>query len=118
MNREDVIKQLHQQSREERIAWGRRLGQFLTIAARSGYPIDEEEEGSIRHLMGFNEIQHQLYQYVDHFEAGTDWGLEVFLDSLNGKAETYGVEGDFRVALSMSLRPSLRESVNKPGSST
>jgi hypothetical protein len=106
MNREDVLKQLHQQSREERIAWGRRLGQFLTIAARSGYPIDNAE-GSIRHLMGFNEIQHQLYQYVDHFEAGTDWGLEVLVDSLNGKAETYGVEGDFRTALNMSLRPLL-----------
>jgi hypothetical protein len=103
MDRQAILERLQKQGANERRAWVRTLGYFFTISARSGYPIDPAE-GNLRHLMGFNELQHQLYGYANHFEAQTDWGIETFIDSIYGTATRYGVENDFRVALNMSLR--------------
>jgi hypothetical protein len=102
MDRPTILEHLRKQDANERRTWVRMLGYFFTVAARSGYPIGQAE-GSLRHLMGFNELQHQLYGYANHLEAQTDWGIEAFVDSIYGKAAQYGVENDFRVALNMSL---------------
>jgi hypothetical protein len=102
MNRQMILEHLRKQDASERRIWVRMLGYFFTVAARSGYPIGQAE-GSLRHLMGFNELQHQLYGYANHLEAQTDWGIETFIDSIYGKAAQYGVENDFRMALNMSL---------------
>ena len=102
MTREELLQILNQHDRDQRRTWIRHFGYCLTVAARAGYPV-QQTEGSIRHLMGFNEIQHQLYQYAGHFEAGTDWGLENFLNSLKCMAAFYGVEGDFWAGVKSSL---------------
>jgi hypothetical protein len=104
MDRRTILEHLRKQDATERRTWVRMLGYFFTVAARSGYPIGQAE-GSLGHLMGFNELQHQLYGYANHLEAQTDWGVEAFIDSIYEKALQYGVENDFRVALNMSLGP-------------
>jgi len=102
MNRIEVLERLREQSREEHIAWVQRLGQYLTIAARSDYAI-EKAGGDIFHLMGFNEIQHRVYGYSSHCAADTDWGVDAFVDSLHDKARAYGVEDGLRWSLGRSL---------------
>ncbi len=102
MDRPTILEHLRKRDANERRTWVRMLGYFFTVAARSGYPIGQAE-GSLRHLMDFNELQHQLYGYANHLEAQTDWGIEALIDSIYGKAAQYGVENDFRVALNMSL---------------
>jgi hypothetical protein len=102
MDRQTILQHLRKQNANERRTWVRMLGYFFTVAARSGYPIGQAE-GSLRHLMGFNELQHRVYGYANHLEAQTAWGIEAFIDSIYAKAAQYGVENDFRVALNMSL---------------
>ena len=104
MDRPTILEHLRKQDANERRTWVRMLGYFFTVAARSGYPFGQTE-GNLRHLNCFNELKHQLYGYANHLEAQTDWGIEAFIDSMNGKALQYGVENDFRVALNMSLGP-------------
>ena len=56
MDRPTILEHLRKQDANERRTWVRMLGYFFTVAARSGYPIGQAE-GSLRHLMGFNELQ-------------------------------------------------------------
>ncbi len=88
-------------------AWTIRFGMFLTVAARSSYPVGPDG-GRIRGLVAFNELQHKLYGFVQHFEAGTDWGIEALVDSIYQVALSYGVEGDFKAAIGWSLAPGTR----------
>lgn len=81
--------------------WLVRLGSEFTIAARAGYPVGETP-GKIRHLIGFNELQHQLYNYLCGAKA--NWGIESCLNCLFDEAKRFGVEGDFGWALKSSLR--------------
>jgi hypothetical protein len=69
------------------------LGANLTISAR-GYYTAEKQIGSLPHLTGFNELQHQVYARIRHFRCSEEWTLESFLDGLMHKAEFYGISGD------------------------
>jgi hypothetical protein len=53
-------------------------------------------------LIGFNELQHQLYNYLCGPKA--DWGMESFVNCIFAEAKRFGVEGDFAAALKTSLR--------------
>jgi hypothetical protein len=41
------------------------LGWAMTVSARAGYPLAKQADG-IPHLMAFNELQHQLFNYLRH----------------------------------------------------
>ena len=87
----------------QRVQWLIALGSAMTIAARAGYPAAGKAD-SIPHLIAFNELQHQLFNYLQHSQTKDDWTIESFLDGLRQKAATSGVEGDFGWALKWSLR--------------
>jgi len=74
----DVIRPL---GREQQIQWMIDLGAELTIAARNGYPV-EEQSGSTSQLVAFNEMQHQVYGRIRSLRRGDEWTLESFLDGL------------------------------------
>jgi hypothetical protein len=47
------------------------LGWEITVSARVGYPMVED---NIAHLVAFNEMQHQLYNYMRHSHEKDEWG--------------------------------------------
>jgi hypothetical protein len=102
MTKQDALDALLSLSREEQIQWLIDLGMNLTVSARASYPF-QEEPGSLLHLVGFNEIQHQVYNRIRHLALETEWAIENFLDGLMGKARYYEIEGDFGWALKSSL---------------
>lgn len=65
-----------------------------------GYP-DGDKPAKPEHLIGFNELQHQLYNYLRGAEGNRS--LESFLDVLFGEAKRFRIEGDFGWALKTSL---------------
>jgi hypothetical protein len=75
----------------------------MTIAARAGYPAAKQAD-SIPHLMAFNELQHQLHNYLRHSQRKDDWTIEELLEGLYQKASASGVAGHFGAALNSSLR--------------
>lgn len=95
----DVVLQM---SVVQQIEWLVEFGTFLTIAARSGYPI-QDSPGSLEHLVAFNEIQHAIYGCMHHLRSGTARPMEAFLDGLVEVATARGVEQDFLWALNVSL---------------
>jgi hypothetical protein len=62
-----------------------------------------ETSGNITHLIGCNELQHQIFAKSRSLEAGDNWPLEEFIDTLFQKAAFYHIEGDFGWALKRSL---------------
>ena len=105
MTKQDALEQLTPLSQIDQLKWLADLGAWLTISARSGYPMGETR-GNSTHLMGCNELQHQIYGKARSLQAGDDWPLEEFIDTLFEKASFYHVEGDFGWALKRSLNPS------------
>jgi hypothetical protein len=71
---------------------------------RSGWLSARTRGGSITHLVAFNEMQHQLYNYLRHSQTTDDWTIEDFLEGCYQKAVASGVEGHFSAALKSSLR--------------
>lgn len=102
MTKQDVLELLKQLDQAAQFKWLADLGLNLTICARSGYPVGDTP-GNITHLIGFNEIQHQVYGKVRSLQRGDEWPLVEFLDNLLEKASFYHVEGDFGWALKTSL---------------
>jgi len=94
----DAVTRLAVQGQQQ---WLIRLGFEFTIAARAGYPT-REGPGNLHHLIGFNELQHQLYNYLHGTKP--DWGMESLLNCLFDEAKRFRVEGDFGWALKSSLR--------------
>jgi hypothetical protein len=76
-----------------------RLGWAMTVSARAGYPLANRKAEPIPHLMAFNELQHQLFNYLQHTRTKDDWTIQNFLAGLNQKAWASKVEGDFGWAL-------------------
>ena len=74
----------------------------MTVSARAGYPLAGQAE-PIRHMMAFNELQHQLYNYLIDSRVKEDWTIEDFIKGLCEKATASGVNGDFGWALKSSL---------------
>jgi len=108
MNKEEAVLAVSGLSAEGKLEWLVDLGMFLTVAARSGYPI-LGAPGSLEHLVAFNEIQHALYGCLRHLRDGSAWPMETFLDGLVDTARRSGVEQDFVWALAHSVDRLRRE---------
>jgi hypothetical protein len=74
----------------------------MTIAARNGY---HTVENKIQLLVAFNELQHQLYNQVVHFQTNEEWyKVEELLENLRKYADAAGVAGHFGWAAHASIR--------------
>jgi hypothetical protein len=102
MTREEVLRVVSPLDKAQRVRWLHALGWAMTVSARAGYPAAQMTD-SIPHLMAFNELQHQLYNYLRQHEKTDEWTIENFLEGLYQKAVSTGVEGDFGWALKVSL---------------
>lgn len=79
------------------------LGTNLTISARGYYAVEEVQPGSLSHLMGFNELQHQVYGRIRELRRGGDWTIDRFLDVLLDKSNVYGISGDLGWAIKTAI---------------
>jgi hypothetical protein len=98
----DVLNVVLPLNREQRVLWLIDLGWAMTVSARGGYPLAKQAE-PIPHMMAFNELQHQLYNYLIHSREKDDWTIEDFVKGLCERADASGVNGDFGWALKSSL---------------
>ena len=103
MTRQDVLSSLSNLPTDRQIQWMFNFGYQLTISARGAYRVGELN-GDAARLMGFNELQHQVYGRSRHLHRGAEWTLESFLDTLIQKAKVYKIEGDLGSAIQASLR--------------
>ena len=97
---EQVLEALQAMPGKE-IPWMTNLGYQLTVYARGAYPFDENP-GNLNHLIGFNELQHQIYGRIRHLRRGEEWTTETFLKGLSQRAEHYGITRDLHAALKAS----------------
>lgn len=74
------------------------LGSALTISARGYYPVGEQQ-GNVSLLIGFNELQHQVYGRIRQRRRAEEWALESFVDGLLQRAQHYQIVGDLGWAL-------------------
>lgn len=102
MTLDEILEVVAPLNEKRRLYWLHELGWSMTVSARAGYPAAQQAD-SISHLMAFNELQHQLFNYLRDFEAGKDWGIEQFVRALYQRAVSSGVEGDFGRALKRSV---------------
>jgi len=102
MTKRDVMEALQGRRADQELQWMTALGANLTVSARGYYPM-ETQAGSLSHLMGFNELQHQVYGRIHKFGRDEDWTLDSFLDGLLEKAEFYGVSGDLGWAIKSAI---------------
>ena len=102
MTKQDVLDALQGQPSDRELRWMFDLGSNLTVSAREYYPV-EKQGGSLSHLMGFNELPHQVYGRIRKFEWNGDWTLEAFLDGLLKKAEFYGISGGLGWAIKTAI---------------
>jgi hypothetical protein len=86
----------------QELKWMVDLGANLTVSARGYYPVDNQP-GSLSHLIGFNELQHQVYGRIREFARNKEWTLDSFLDGLIHKAEFYGISGDLGWAIKTAI---------------
>jgi hypothetical protein len=102
MTKQDVMDALEGRQRDQELQWMVALGANLTVSARGYYPV-EMQLGSLSHLMGFNELQHQVYGRILKFAGDEDWTLESFLEGLLNKADFYGISGDLGWAIKSAI---------------
>ena len=102
MTKQDVMDALHERQPDRELQWMIDLGANLTVSARGYYPA-EKQFGSLSHLMGFNELQHQVYGRIRQFRSDKEWTLDSFLDGLMHKAEFYGISGDLGWSLKSAI---------------
>jgi hypothetical protein len=100
----EVLEALHTMSTAEQLEWLARLGWRLSVCARSGYP-DGDNPGNLTYMIGCNELQRQIYNRMNALRVGHERPLDELLDTLLQKASVYRIDGDFRWALFVSLRP-------------
>lgn len=103
MTMQEAIEVVSSLNHEQRMQWLIDLGSAMTIAARAGYPLAKQTAEPVPHLMAFNELQHQLFNYLRRTRSGDDWGIQDFLEGLNQKAKASNVAGDFGWAVKMSI---------------
>jgi len=84
------------------VQWLIALGSQLTVSARAYYPLGPEK-GDLAGLIAFNELQHQVYNYLRHSRTKDDWTIESFVHGLCDKASASGVDGWFGAALKASV---------------
>ena len=102
MTIQEVLEAVVPLNREQRVQWLIDLGWAMTVSARGGYPLAGQAE-PIPHLMAFNELQHQLFNYLRHSRTKEDWTIEDFIKGQCERAIASGVNGDFGWALKSSL---------------
>jgi hypothetical protein len=102
MTKRDVMEALQGRRADQELRWMIALGANLTVSARGYYPV-ETKPGSLSHLMGFNELQHQVYGRIRKLGREEDWTLDSFLDGLLEKAEFYGISGDLGWAIKSAI---------------
>jgi hypothetical protein len=102
MTKDDVMNALHGRTQDRELQWMIDLGANLTVSARGYYPI-EKQLGSLSHLIGFNELQHQVYGRIRQFRRDDEWTLDSFVDGLIQKAEFYGITGDLGWAIKSAI---------------
>jgi len=102
MTRQEVANTVSALNREMRVHWLIALGSHLTISARAYYPLGPEK-GDLAGLIAFNELQHQVYNYLRHSRTTDDWTIETFVHGLCEKASASGVEGWFGAAIKASV---------------
>ena len=103
MTRQEVVESLSKLTPEQEQQWMFDLGAQLTISARGAYAMPEQN-GDVLRLMGFNELQHQIYGRSRDLLHGRVWTLQSFLDGLVEKAIYYKIEGDLGWAIRSSLK--------------
>ncbi len=103
MTRKQIVETVSRLAAEEKLQWLITLGWELTISARAYYP-HGPEGGSLKHLIAFNELQHQVYNYMRHSQTEKDWTIEQFVNGLCDKASASGVEGYFGTAMRSSVK--------------
>jgi hypothetical protein len=102
MTKWDVMEALQGLRADQELQWMIALGANLTVSARDYYPVDTLA-GSLSHLMGFNELQHQVYGRIRKFGRDEDWTLDRFLDGLLESAEFYGISGNLGWAIQSAI---------------
>jgi hypothetical protein len=85
MTLKEIVDAVVSLDKEQRVQWLIGLGAAMTISARAGYPAAGQVD-SIPHLIAFNELQHQLFNYLQHSRTKDDWTIENFLDGLRQKS--------------------------------
>ena len=83
----DVMDALQGRPPDQELRWMIQLGANLTVSARGYYPL-KKKHGSLSHLMGFNELQHQVYGRIRQFGCDQSWTLDTFVEGLLEKAES------------------------------
>jgi hypothetical protein len=102
MNLNEILQTVTPLDSESRARWLIDLGWAMTVSARAGYPHAQQAD-PIPHLMAFNEMQHQLYNYLRHSQSKEECTIEDFVNGLWQKARLSGIEGDFWWALKSSV---------------
>jgi hypothetical protein len=102
MNLKEIVETVAPLDQESRVRWLIDLGWAMTVSARAGYPLAQQAD-PIPHLMAFNEMQHQLFNYLRHSRSEGDWMIEDFIKGICEKAKQSGIEGDFGWALKSSV---------------
>jgi hypothetical protein len=82
MTRKQILDALLPLSGARRLQWLIALGWEMTLSARAGYPA---VENNFAHVVAFNEMQHQLYNYMLHSQDQDDWKIEDFLEGLHSE---------------------------------
>jgi hypothetical protein len=102
MNLKDIQQTVASLEREQRVRWLIDLGWAMTVSARAGYPLAQKAD-PVPHLMAFNEMQHQLFNYLHHSQTEDDWTIEALVEGLFQRAKESGVDGDFGWALNWAM---------------
>lgn len=98
MTKQDVLDTLQGITLDQELQWMLALGSALTVSARGYYPVGNEM-GNVSLLIGFNELQHQVYGRIRQRRRGEEWTLESFVDGLLERAQHYQIAGDLGWAL-------------------
>lgn len=102
MTHQEVIDRVSTLNKQMRVQWLISLGWHFTVSARAYYPLGPEK-GDLAGLIAFNELQHQVYNYLRHSRTKDDWAIESFVHGLCDKASASGVDGWFGAALKASV---------------
>jgi len=102
MTRKEIVDAVSCLDDEKRLQWLITLGWELTVCARAYYPRGPEG-GSLEHLIAFNELQHQVFNYIRHSRTEHDWTIDRFVNGLCDKASASSVEGYFGAAMKSSV---------------
>jgi hypothetical protein len=100
---EELESALQKLGVQNQIEWMIDLGYQLTVYARGAYPVGDES-GNLNQLLGFNELQHQIYGRIRTLRRGDIWTIGSFIQGLSEKAQYYGILRDLKAAFNASRK--------------